>query len=253
MAYPQDEKTELRGSVESVTFRNEENGFTVLELNAQGELIVTGTGNVDYATMREQLGINELSSQITGKIGSAVASAIVSDISRDGASAVVTMLDGTTSSLSLPKISSGEYIESSTTIRLTDTDGDNVDINMSAAIAAAAHTHANKMTLDRIGEDQSGRMTYNGNTIGGLQQFSTQITSADDSAVTWMSDIANITHNMGTVSVINVLLQNEVGSDVIAYDNYGYYTVDSNSVRIAVPGSYDLSSGTWTVTLTAMA
>lgn len=38
MAYPQDEKTELRGSVESVTFRNEENGFTVLELNAQGEL-----------------------------------------------------------------------------------------------------------------------------------------------------------------------------------------------------------------------
>ena len=37
MAYPE-EKTELRGSVESVTFRNEENGFTVLELNAQGEL-----------------------------------------------------------------------------------------------------------------------------------------------------------------------------------------------------------------------
>ena len=38
MAYPDEEKTELRGSVESVTFRNEENGFTVLDLNVQGEL-----------------------------------------------------------------------------------------------------------------------------------------------------------------------------------------------------------------------
>ena len=38
MAYSQEEKTELRGSVESVTFRNEENGFTVLDLNVQGEL-----------------------------------------------------------------------------------------------------------------------------------------------------------------------------------------------------------------------
>ena len=38
MAYPQEEKTELRGSVEGVTFRNEENGFTVLDLNVRGEL-----------------------------------------------------------------------------------------------------------------------------------------------------------------------------------------------------------------------
>ena len=38
MAYPQEEKAELRGSVEDVTFRNEENGFTVLALNVQGEL-----------------------------------------------------------------------------------------------------------------------------------------------------------------------------------------------------------------------
>lgn len=39
MAYPTDaEKTELRGSVEDITFRNDENGFTVLELNVSGDL-----------------------------------------------------------------------------------------------------------------------------------------------------------------------------------------------------------------------
>ena len=38
MVYADTEKTELRGSVEDVTFRNDENGFTVLELNVEGEL-----------------------------------------------------------------------------------------------------------------------------------------------------------------------------------------------------------------------
>lgn len=39
MAYQSDaEKIELRGSVEDITFRNEENGFTVLELNVSGDL-----------------------------------------------------------------------------------------------------------------------------------------------------------------------------------------------------------------------
>ena len=55
MAYGNaEEKTELRGSVEEITFRNEENGFTVLELNAAGDL-ETVVGILPPVTPGEEL------------------------------------------------------------------------------------------------------------------------------------------------------------------------------------------------------
>ena len=48
------EQTELSGTVESVTFSNPENGFTVLDLNASGEL-VTAVGIMPYTAPGDSL------------------------------------------------------------------------------------------------------------------------------------------------------------------------------------------------------
>lgn len=226
-----------------------------IAINANGEIIATGTGDIDYNTLREQLGINTLANNVASKIDSSATSAIISDITKNNSSIVITKLNNSSSSISLPVLSSGSYITSSQQIEIYDTEGNTATVDISEVIAAAAHTHSNKSSLDKIGEDSSGKFTYNGNAIGGMQQFSNEITRNDETGViTWLNDVAEIIHNLGTLNIINVsLIQNMTNGNVIMYNNYGYYATSNNTIRIAVPSTLNLSNGTWTVIISAMA
>ena len=236
------------------------NGITI---NAQGELAATGTGDLDYATLRQQLGIVSIESIIASSVDSSVVEAlqnrvdgkidsseVVTSVELQGNNLSVKKPGATASQIPLPVLASGAYVASNATIVITDTYGESAVVDMAPAISAAAHTHSNKSSLDKIGEDADGALTYNGHTVGGVTQFVHVITENDDDKVEWLpGDIAEVTHSLGTRSIINVLLQNDDGDGtVISYDNYAYSVINANALRICVP--YSLETGTWTLTVT---
>lgn len=231
-----------------------------------GKIIATGTGNIDYGVMKTTLGVNKL----------------IKSITIDGYTLTIINEDNTNSTLTIPspspdndtKIVSGEY--SNGTLVLTNSDNTtvtitgiiaNVDANNFvsastyntfidgdyAVTKSKAHEHSNKSVLDNFNLS-NGNLTYNGNAIGGVSLYENTFTRSNSTGISWNGDIMTVIHNLSSDRIVNVSIDNtitNVGTKV--YDGIGFYIQDSNTIQVAIPDSFDISSGTWKIMVGAMA